>query len=276
MDFLGNHFIYNGVDSIKYGLIFVNAGGEEFLGLCGSPTTNTVFNRQTNKTSIIGDDYSEAKLSFELAVINETGLPYSPSELRKIKRWLFSQSDYQKLYISRIDDPDSYEVTSSGRLGTYLNCRFINPSAVISGGGTVGYSFSVECDGAFAWQDPTIKTFTSKDITSAGIILNVDSDYSGYTYPRVDIKVAGGKEFSLCNTTDSPERITKFKCRDGDNDNALKGIMTINSNTNFVSGDNYDRFVDQNFPRLLNGDNTIKITGNIEEIKFTWVNRRFL
>lgn len=278
MQLLGNHFIYNGVDSMRYGMIFVNKESDEFLNLCNSPTANTIFNRQSNKSVITGDDYADANLSFDIAVMNENATPYSSSEQRKIKRWLFTQSDYRKLYINRYDDPDSYEITDSGRLGTYLNCRFTNPSEVISGTGVVGYQFTIECDSSMAWQDPTTKTFTAAEISSAGengVIIEVDSDFSGYTYPRVDIKISG-KEINVCNMTDDSNRATAFKLLEGDNDNALKGDLIINSNTNFVSGDNYKRFVGQNFPRLLNGENRLKITGNIEKITFTWVNRRFL
>lgn len=260
-------------------MIFVSTEGDEFLNLCNSPAANTIFNRQSNKASIIGNDYVEANLSFDIAVMNEDGMPYSSSEQRKIERWLFTQSDYCKLYINRYDDPDSYEVTDSGRLGTYLNCRFTNPSKIISGAGVVGYKFTIECDSSTAWQDPTIKIITAAEINSAGddgIVIGVNSDYSGYTYPKVDVKITDGNEISICNTTDDSNRVTIFKLLDGDNDNALKGDLIINSNTNFISGDNYKRFVGQNFPRLLNGENRFKITGNIEKITFTWVNRRFL
>lgn len=279
MELLGNHFIYNEVDSMRFDMIFVNTESDEFLNLCNSPAAKTIFNRQSNKTLIIGDDYADANLSFEIAVMNENGLPYSSSELRKIKRWLFVQNSYRKLYINRYDDPDSYEVTDSGRLGTYLNCRFTNPSEILSGGGVVGYKFTVECDSSTAWQDPTVKTITAAEISKAGddgVVVEVDTDFSGYTYPRVDIKITGGDEVSIYNVTDDASRSTTFRRLDGDGTDALKCTIIINSTTNFVSGSNYERFVGQNFPRLLNGENRFKFVGNIEEITFTWVNRRFL
>lgn len=278
MEFLGNHFIYNGVDSIKYGLIFANVDSDEYLNIGNSPTAKTIFNHQTNKTYITGNDYADANISFDIAVVNENSVAYTSLEQKRIKRWLFAQNDYCKLYIDRYDDPDSYELSSSGRLGLYLNCRFTNPSAVISGEGVVGYKFTVECDSAMAWQDPTVKIITASDISLVGengIVIDVDSDHIGYTYPKVEITVSGDGDIEICNITDDSERATKFRPK-SEVDNDLKGVLVINSNTNFVSDNKYDRFVGQNFPRLLSGQNRIKIGGNITEVKFTWVNRRLL
>ena len=279
MEFIGNHFIYNGDDSARYNMIFALSNTEEFLSIGNSPVSKTIFNRQSNRTSIVSCDYSESNISFEILAINENGLPYSLSDQRKIERWLFVNNDYRKLYINNFDDPDSYELTPSGLLGLYLNCKFINPSKITSGNGVVGYQFTVECDSSMAWQDPITKTITKQEIVNAGdngVLIDVDTDFSGYTYPKIEITNASAGSIYICNITDDNERITAFSPKDDDDQGVPQGILIINSNTNYISGENYLRFSEQNFPRLLSGKNYLLFTGNISQVTITWSNRRFL
>ena len=75
---------------------------------------------------------------------------------------------------------------------------------------------------------------------------------------------------SVVNETDDENRETKF----------IEVIMgttfAINGNINYVSHDMYGNMYKSNFPRLLDGENTITITGSVTSITFEFNNRRML
>ena len=74
----------------------------------------------------------------------------------------------------------------------------------------------------------------------------------------------------VINNSDDAARLTKF------NDVSPFSMITMKGALNYISGQYYDRFENQNFIRLLDGENMIAVMGDISSIKFKWNNRRFI
>lgn len=267
------HFHYGTFDSKDYGLIFAHVDTSEFTQLMGELDSSYVFNRRTKSRFIIADNWEDSPLSYDAEIVSEDTSPLSKENRRIIEKALFNIPDFRKLYVDTDDDIyDETQETIDGQLKRlYLNCRFVNPSKIENDcGQVVGYNFTIECDSSMAWQDAIEKTFS---ITSPNEIVSVDidTDVGGYTYPEVTITVGQtGGDIIIVNTTDDPARLTKFV-------NISPNItLTLKGELNYISGQNYAKFANQNFVRLLDGNNSISVTGDVTSIKFKWNNRRFL
>lgn len=246
MNFAGCHFIYAGVSSRQYSLRFANFETSEKLQLNGSFSAATVFNSRNERKYIVANKYEDSALAFEVEILNDKERALSVGEQREIARWLFNKNDYNKLYIDMADDigGETYEIIGGKVKQFYLNCRFINPVKVWGNGGIVGYRCSVECDSYMLWQDAisVTKSLSTGDNTFK---LNINSDGEDYIYPKVTFKInESGGELRIINRTDDESRITSFK--------ALTPEITfsMNSETNFITGENYLKFHDKNFIRL--------------------------
>ena len=273
MDFYGSHFEYAGELSRKYGLIIACINTQRNALLTGKSQSVSIFNKRNHVRYSVGSVYSEAPLTFDMEVISED--PIDGEWRRKIQKWLFHQRDYQKLYIedNEICFGEVFAPVNGYPRRMYLNCRFVNPEIIEGNEGIIGYKFSVECDSRMAWQDPmtVIETFPGGSDFVGGITVRVDTDSEEYTYPIVTIRTGStGGEIVLVNTSDDTNRLTRF------NDLAPDAEIVINSAFNYVSGNNYEKFADRNFPRLIDEDNIISISGDVISIEVKWQNMRYL
>lgn len=178
------------------------------------------------------------------------------------------------LYRAFLSNGGTTEYVGSMRLRLYLNCRFINPHYLEYNGGIVGYRATVETDCGYWWQDEVTTTYTLNHTAGSdrtNIIVDVDTDIDDYTYPQVMVTMnSNGGGFSLSNQSDSAARATTFTGI------AAGATVTINGSYNYVSGQYYEKFLNQNFPRLLPGANTLSIIGNVASVKISFSNRRNL
>lgn len=275
-DIYGSHFEYGGISSRRYGLIFVNVQTERFSQSSGKIDGVKVFNRKEKRIYLVDDNYSDSPISFDVDIISDNERGIEKTERREIEKWLFNKHDFKKLYLDITDDEfgETYEIIDGLQKQLYMNCRFVNPTRLEYNGGIVGYRVTLEADSGFWWQDAVKKSFTL-DNTNIGAVstvnVNVDTDIDDYTYPKVRFRTGEvGGNVIISNTTDSGSRITKFV------ELSPNIYVTLNGTTNYVSGDYYSKFSAQNFPRLLDGNNSITITGNIVAISFEFNNRRML
>ena len=74
----------------------------------------------------------------------------------------------------------------------------------------------------------------------------------------------------IYNRTEDINRITQLD-RMGAN-----AAVILRGDINYVSGQYYEKFTKQNFPRLIDGENRIVVTGKVSSIKFEFNNRRML
>lgn len=165
----------------------------------------------------------------------------------------------------------------------YLNCRFIRPEKLESVAGVVGYKFTVECDSAMAWRNPSVIEWSFSDNSSIAeseiadvfnttVTVDVDTDIRDYVYPKVTVTTGDvGGDIMISNLTDDPTRVTAFV---GLTPNIT---FTMNGNgINYISGDNYLKFSNRHFIRLLDGENTLSLYGDISGLKIEFQNQRYL
>lgn len=278
MNLSGSHFEYCGVSSRKYNLVFARANTSEFTQAVGNITSNFIFNKKTKQKHYIGENFEDSPIQFD-AEIMKWGCKdevIHTQERRDIEKWLFHRPGYNKLYVDLADDTfaETVELVDGYQKRLYMNCRFINPEKIEDGAGLRGYKFTVECDSCMAWQDAVISehslAHTSANSTSI-ISVNVDTDIRDYTYPKVTMLIGNiGGDIAVINHSDSDERITSFVHVYPNSEIIMDGNM------NYISGQNFDRFKNRNFVRLLDGENRFSVTGNVSKIKFEWNNRRYL
>lgn len=274
-DMYGSHFEYGGVSSRQYNLIIANVDTSRVTMLGGKKEGVTVFNKKSKRKYLIGDNYVDSPLSFEIEILTEDGTPFAPTERRQIEKWLFNYRAYRKLYLDDADDEfgESCEYVDGKPLRNYLNCRLINPEKIEYQGGVVGYKATLEADSNMYWQDAVVKTFDIDNTTSSNtnITITVDTDIDEYIYPRVVIRMgANGGAISIANLSDDTNRTTQFT---GIGANAS---ITMKGEINYVSGEYYEKFIDRNFIRLLDGENKLNIAGDITSITFEYSARRRL
>lgn len=270
----GCHFIYGAFDSKNYGVYFAHLDTSEYMSLSGEIEPSYLFNRRNKKAYVIGDDYENSTVSFDAEIISDDVEVISKQNRRVIEKALFNRPKFQKLSVYQDEDclEESYEIVDGVVKSFYLMCRFINPEKIEDdSGGVVGYKFTVECDSNLMWQESSSKTFSLTG-NQSNITVVLDTDDVDYTYPKVTIQMGtSGGDITIINSTDSTSRITKFTGL------SPSISLVMNGNTNYISGDNnYDKFSNQNFVRLLDGDNNLVVAGNITSIKFEWNNKRFL
>lgn len=277
MELSGSYFIYSGISSRTYGLVFANGTTTRTTRLSGSIESMTVHNNKEHRNYYIGEAFDESALLFDIEVITDDDRVLDVAECREIEKWLFRKHGYRKLYIDSDCDfvGETYELIDGELKQLYLNCRFVNPEKIESRGGTVGFKFTVECDSSMAWQDPITCTFSFSDHNSGSdniVSVNVDTDLQDYVYPKVRITVGGeGGDIAITNESDDETRITSFV---GLSPNIVLTMRGYDSN--YISGDNYKKFASRNFIRLLDGVNNIAILGDIAEIEFEFQNQRYI
>lgn len=277
MELSGSYFTYNNISSRKYGLIFAHAGTSRNLSLFGDVESNTIYTRDNDRRFFIGDSLEDSPLEFEIEIITDDEHVINPSARRDIERWLFGRTDYCKLYVDAACGSlmETYDLIDGEQKQLYLNCKFTHPEKLESGAGLVGYKFTVECDSRMAWQDPVKKPYTfnsTGESFNTVATVDVDTDVTDYVYPKVTIKTgSNGGDITILNLDDDATRATTFVGLTPNITFTMRG-----NGINYVSGDNYMKFSNRNFIRLLNGENRISILGDVSEITFEFQNRRYL
>jgi phage-related protein len=91
-------------------------------------------------------------------------------------------------------------------------------------------------------------------------------------YPKVTIQTgSSGGDIQIINFTDDTTRATSFVSLSPNITLTMRG-----DGINYISGDYYQKFSNKNFIRLLDGENTLNITGDVKKITFEFQNRRYL
>lgn len=275
MDLYGCHFEYAGTPSRMYGLIIATVDTAKYVSLSGQTESHSFFNKKEKKKYHLGDSFDNSAMTFDAEVVS--GKNIDRTEQRIIEKWLFHQADFCKLYVDMKDDiyAETYEFVDGKQKRLYLNCRFVNPQKIENSGGLVGYRFTVECDSCMAWQDAVTFEYeldNTSEFSNSIITVNVDSDLNDYVYPKVTIQIGDvGGDIIISNNTDDASRLTSFVSLTPNVTVVMRG-----DGINYISGDNYMKFKDKNFIRLLDGENQIAIVGDVVGLSFEFQNRRFL
>lgn len=254
----------------------------------------TIYNRANSYNYLIEQDYSDGVLEIDVDIVTADGTPLTSQQQSEIKRWLFAQTDYRKLYGYEMDVSSTgdemtyvtklklvdgkpvieyYKNTYTGELvitDAYLNCVFVKPEKIEGNGGIIGYKTTIVCDSPAAWQNETISSNTLGLEAGGSTTLSIDvtNELPTYIYPEVHIIVGNeGGDITIVNNSDDATRLTTFKNLEASLD------IQMDSSLNFISGDSYSKMTDKNFIRLVNGRNNFTLLGNIDLIEFTYNNR---
>lgn len=277
MELSGMHFVYAGVSSRLYNLIFANVTTERTTALVGEASSINVFNKASKRNQYIGERYDDSCVRFDAEVVTDDDSVINPIFQRLVEKWLFQHQNYRKLYIDTADAAcsNSYDFVNGEYRQTYLNCRFINPERLEYNGGVVGYKFTIECDSCMAWQDPVVYDYAlghASESSSSVITVVPDTDLNDYIYPTVTITMGPmGGDVTLVNNSDDTSRLTSFIQLTPGTKVIMKG-----DGLNYISGDNYTKFSNRNFIRLKDGENKISVIGNVGSVSFEFQNRRFI
>lgn len=278
IDLYGSHFEYYDTDgtlrsSRTDGLIFANVETSRFNSLSGTVSSVTVFNKSNKKKYLVDTDYSDYPVNIDIEIVTDDDRCLSVQERRSIERWLFNRHSYRKLYLD-VDDgceENRTEIIDGVTKRLYLNCRFINPTKLEYNGGVVGYQATLETDSGMWWQDAVEQTVYPSPGTSRVDFLDitVDTDIDDYTYPLLTIRTGSeGGIITIVNTSDSNSRIMRLVNAQPNTNIVLDGEL------NYISNHPYSSFYKQNFPRLVNGTNTIAVTGDVVSLSYSFNNRR--
>lgn len=256
--------------STTYGLMFGHVESEPFEQMSGNVESVNIFNARGHKNYLIANNYNDSAIKFEAEVVTCDGTPISSSTIREIQNWLFYSNNYKRLYVLDDDaEPGTINGTGANTKRLFLYCRFVAPKKIEGNGGVIGFSFSIEADSHLLYQDSTSYSF---DSLSSPVTVTVDSDMHDYIYPKITCNVgsSGGDIKLTINNNGETISDTQFVDLTGDI------TLIINSEYNFISGDNYSKLVPGNFPRLLNGNNNITVTGDVSSISVEFMNRRYM
>ena len=103
------------------------------------------------------------------------------------------------------------------------------------------------------------------------LTLDIDSDMPGYLYPKMTVTTgSSGGDITIINMTDSSARQTRILSV------PASTSVILNGEINYVSPGYYTAFPGQNFLRLLDGENSISVSGDVATLKFEWSNVRNL
>lgn len=275
-DIYGSHFEFGGVSSRAWNLVFANANTSRVVQLAGPKDGVTLFSKRSQKRYLIDDDYSASPLSFDIEIVTESGDCIAQEHRRQIEKWLFNHADYRKMYLDVNDDPlgETYEYVDGVIKRNYLRCRFVNPEKLEGNGGILGYKATLEADSNMFWQDTITKSYSVNNNSEDGvsnITVPVDTDLDEFIYPKVTIQIGSvGGTISMFNNNDDVSRHTRFI------DMSPLSSVILNGEINYVSGQYYEKFAGRNFIRLLDGENTFTISGDVESVTFEYSARRVL
>ena len=155
IELYGKHFIYAGKRSRDYGLIIANVETSKEYRIVGEKSGSFVFNKAMKARFLIADKYSDTPLSFDIDIVTCDGHALDFQSVRKIEKWLFENSTFDKLYIDPHDDPfgETCELIYGVPKYLYFNCRFLGASKLEYNGGVVGFRCTLETDSMMLWQD---------------------------------------------------------------------------------------------------------------------------
>ena len=170
---------------------------------------------------------------------NDT-LYFDQYEESMIAKWLLKTDGYK-----------SFQFNQEGFEDIFYNV-YINLSPHQIAGKTVGFDLEVTSDCAYGFSD--IMTRKAIISSSTPLILNVHSDINTYLLPYV--KINGTGNFCINNDEDTLQKATEIK-------NVLQEI-TMNSDTEMISGITSPNDFNWYFLRLVDGRNTITTDSDSE------------
>lgn len=248
--------------------VFDEIPGETYnLFLYGLDTSGIMSNNGSSDVSLITKKIFRRPVPYfygvEQTPVLQFGITFfSPDEItadmaQLIQRWLFGQRNYKKLQIVQDD-----------MLDVYFNCVLTEPNMVKVGGVVTGFTATVVCDSPYAWtfEETLTKTYATPEVSDIFYFYNLSDDVY-YLFPQLDITLNGsGDTVSILNITDNNREFLFSGLTPGEVLSVDNDLKIITSSSGLLRLPLFNK----NWFRLLNGVNQLKITGNVEEVIFTY------
>lgn len=236
------YFNFDGVWSNELGLINVSLDGGMF-------EETMVSSRDIVETKIRGNNkpllhsLEEEPIEFEMNIAFEN--EYTQSKIDQIIRWLFVDY-YKPLYFKGSEDRVFY-------------CMPVDDATIVHTGFNKGYfTITMRCDSSNIYSP-----ITSTPLYTVGLepfIISVPNNGHYEIYPEISILKSGNGNISIENLNDGGSGI--FEVRDlVDTEDIYLHCGKEIIQTNIVGLYRYDK-LNGHFPRLVTGDNQLRITGN--------------
>lgn len=246
MSFYGTSFIFDGTACEEFGLMMYDfESNTQEAGTIGSEVKIQEDRLWGRYTPLDYGSNENDPLEFNLIFgVDSGGRRLDRFDVAKISGWL-KKPNYRYLQICQ---PDTEEFQ--------YKCRITELTPIFVSNEIVGMSAKVTCDGPYAYWKPEKLSFQCSGISD--IVINNRSNINRYYYPCMTITTAGGSVSILNEDDDGREfKLDSLPSQDITIDiDGENGILVSNNDTNVY---NYTNFV---FPRLLRGDNHIKLTGD--------------
>lgn len=255
MHFTEKLFVYNGVNSKKYGLRIAHLDTNPIENVAGKPEYQKVFYNSKLSNVIVGQNWNDSPISTEIEFISDR--VFSRKEVREIEKWLFNKPKFCKLYIDKQEDEDIEKIKDNayGELTqSYIECVFYEASVIEDGVGVRGFKATMELSSPFAFQDIKYNLLTMSPIKDYFITSTVGSNIKGYRYNGNTI-TSINKVIRLDNDIDEPiYPIIEFELSGIGSKSSDDIYVSIVNNNDLCKTTKYSFTTDSSFYT----DNTIK------------------
>lgn len=251
MSFYGSSFSFDGISCEEYGLMLYDFDTHTQGDSKYATGMQIIEDRLPMRSrSLFYGAYYDAPLEFKLVFgVDEDsaacGTPLDRQDMEVIGSWLTGHNAYKWL---AIDQPDME--------GLLYRCIITDLEMIEVAMCKWAFQCNVHCDSPYAYTLPQQIRYEVDGELDA--ILHSRSSANGFYYPDVSIALSGSDGFRITNVSDG-ERSTEFSgpLQFGDTIELSgdTGIISARSGLNMYQHFNFV------FPRLVRGDNKIKITG---------------
>ena len=251
MSFYGSSFSFDGVSCEEYGLMMYDfdshtQGNSKYAsGMKIMEDRLPMLNR-----SLFYGAYYEEPLEFTLVFGADedtaaNDVPIDRQDVEVIGSWLTGHNEYKWLVI---DQPDME--------GLRYRCIITDLETIEVGMCKWAFQCTVHCDSPYAYTLPKIEQYVVDG--ERDVVLHSRSSANNPYYPEIVISLDGSNSFSITNLSDN-NRSTEFtdlpQTTDTIRVSGDTGVVSAESGLNMYQNFNFV------FPRLVRGDNHLKIMG---------------
>lgn len=266
MSILGHEFIYDGINSVSYGLTILNVYETPTKQISGTLTYET--EGYNNGVHNIIKKASYEPYSFVIEIISEKII--TEEKLTEINCWLFNRLQYKKLFIL------SHEYTN-----IYYNCILSNPEKYDfcgkDGFGCYGFKATVLCENPWAYEGPYTLTYSAETLASTFIFINHSED-PGYLYPEIKLDVgATSGDIKIKNISDNEREVIITDLSDGIENYSGESLYIDSRKCTIESSldrNVYGHLYLKRFPRFIPGENKLSVTGDVSNLSITYKKAR--
>ena len=260
ISYYGNNFVFDDQYSENYGLKILTLGSSSAEEIDAGANVEPFFGATLKKpTRYLYGISQNNVLSFDMQVISDAVI--DGVRRSKISKWLFGRQNYCRMIIA---NPEIHDI--------FFNCFLLNPKGIYVGSHCHGFSFSVECDAPWAWQnEKTYRFMNSENAYTQRINHYNDSDNTDYTYPHLVITTGNtGGTITFQNNSDNGRQFSVANVK-------AKEIITVDNDRSIItstSGLNLSENFNKKFFRMVSGKNELVISGDVTKFEMKYSNAR--